>query len=264
MPHGHSSNFADRHPRATSDDRTASHALPSFSDRRFSTDASKGPASLSGPISVSILPFMSTFPNIQTPATSSSAQPVISCTDLNGPEFAQLRVITNPSHTSSRYQCNWGITENRPCGEWIEGGSREVWRHVRTAHGLKGLYSGWCRCRWVGCLEELKVSSLQQHLARHLDIRWRCSGCDMVFSREDYVRRHIKLTEGCHDAEAATHLVSEQTSTVGQAAARFAETSLAGGLASTGKLHFTKRLCCAQFDPVRTDDSLLPQLTFLD
>ena len=231
LPRGRPSNLADRHPRTTSGEHAASHhSSSSFSGRRFSTDTSKIPTSSSGQIPVPILPFLSTSPNIQAPAVSS----LLSCKDLNSPKPAQLQVITNHSHTSSRYQCNWEVAEDRPCGEWIEGGGKEVWIHVRTAHGLKGLYSGWCRCRWVGCLEELKVSSLQRQLARHLDIKWRCSGCDMVFSREDYVRRHIKLTEGCHGAEAATHSASEQTSgtSIGQAAAGFAATSLTIGLAS--------------------------------
>ena len=240
LPRGHFSNSTDRHPRATSDDRTASHPLPSLSDRRLSTDTSEIPTSLSSPISVSILPFLSTS-DIQTPAMPSSAQYMVSCKNLNSAKSAQPGVISNPSHTSSRHQCKWEVAENQPCGEWIEGGSKEVWIHVRTAHGLKGLYNGWCHCGWVGCLEKLKVSSLQRHLAKHLVIKWRCSSCDIVFSRDDYVRKHIKLTKECHGAEAVIHLVSEQTSgtSIGKAGVGIAETSLTGGLVSTGEHHFT-------------------------
>ncbi|KAI9459998.1 hypothetical protein HD554DRAFT_2135277 [Boletus coccyginus] len=153
---------------------------------------------------------MSMSPDLQAPAISSSAQHVISCIDL---KRSKSGVPSHPSSRySSRYRCNWEVAKNQPCGEWVEGGNKEVWMHVRTAHGLKGLYSGWCHCSWGGCLERLRVSSLQRHLAKHLEIKWRCSSCGSVFSRCDYVRRHIRLSQGCHGAEAVINPVSEQAS----------------------------------------------------
>lgn len=232
----HFSESADRHLSATADERNPGQLLRSVSDHRLFTDLNETPTSSSGPTSVSSLPFMTTSVNIQTPAMSSSAQHAVSCTDPYKLKSPLPRVITNVSHASPRYQCDWEVAEKQPCGEWIEGGSKEVWSHVRTAHGLKGLYSGWCHCRWGGCLEKLRVSSLQRHLAKHLDIKWRCSSCDIVFARYDYVRRHIKFSEECHGAEVVIHLVSEQTSrtSMGQAVAGIAENSLDDDLALTG------------------------------
>ncbi|KAG8221307.1 hypothetical protein J3R82DRAFT_1474 [Butyriboletus roseoflavus] len=110
--------------------------------------------------------------------------PVQTCTNSGLHGYETSRTLPIPP----RYQCDWEVVEKQPCGDWIEGGSKEVWSHVRTAHGLKGLYSIWCHCKWGGCLEKLKVSSLQRHIAKHLNIKWCCSSCDMVFARHDYVR----------------------------------------------------------------------------
>lgn len=200
---GHFSNSASDHPSATADERVTSQLLESLNDHRSVTDAEETPTSSPDPFSVSILPLLAPPANIQAPAIlPSTALHVVSCADLNRPKSAQPRITTNASSysSSSRYRCNWEVAKEQPCGKWIEGGSKEVWIHVRTAHGLKGHYSGWCHCRWSGCLEKLRVSSLQRHLAKHLDIRWRCSNCDMIFARCDYVRRHIKLSKECHGA----------------------------------------------------------------
>ena len=184
-----SSNFASSHPRITADERAMSQQLDDYHSVTSSTDNS-----LAGLMKMSNSPFPS---GMQVPATSSTTLHVVSC--VGDEPSLQPRNTTNAG-SDSRYQCNWEVSEERPCGEWIGGGSKEVWIHVRTAHGLKGKYGGWCHCRWGGCLEKLKVSSLRRHLARHLEIRWRCSGCDTVFSRYDYVRRHIKRNEECHGA----------------------------------------------------------------
>lgn len=202
LPRGNICAAASRHPRATADEQAASALLGSLSDPRSVRDPSKTPASSA--ISVTNFPFQSGPAKIQAPASRSTTSHVASCT-VSRPTSTQPQSTTNGgSHSSSRYQCHWQTTGEQSCGEWIEGGCKEMWVHVRTTHGLKGRYSSWCLCRWGGCLEKLKVSSLQRHLATHLDIRWRCSNCDMIFSRRDYARKHIKMSKECRGAGCYT------------------------------------------------------------
>ncbi|KIJ65897.1 hypothetical protein HYDPIDRAFT_109980 [Hydnomerulius pinastri MD-312] len=59
-------------------------------------------------------------------------------------------------HSTSGYQCCWEGDNYQQCGVWVEGGIKEVWKHVQKAHGLRGLYSGSCHCKWGGCEEKLK------------------------------------------------------------------------------------------------------------
>ncbi|KAG9312077.1 hypothetical protein JVU11DRAFT_7360 [Chiua virens] len=139
--------------------------------------------------------------------TTSSAPHVTSC-NRDASETAQLRSTENASNGPSRYQCQWEVVKNGPCGEWIEGGSKEIWAHVRTCHGLKGHYGGRCQCKWGGCLEPLNVSSLHRHLAKHLDIKWRCSKCNAISARHDCVRKHIRENKECHGAEAVNAVPS--------------------------------------------------------
>lgn len=196
---GYFSDLASRHPSATAKERVVSHLSESLSHDCTVREPAEMPLSSHGPASVSILPFVAAPINIRTPATPSVALHEVTCANLNRPRPAQPQITSNAG-SPPRYRCDWEVAKEQPCGRWIEGGSKEVWTHVRTTHGLKGRYSGWCHCQWGGCLERLKVSSLQRHLAKHLDIRWRCSSCNMIFARCDYVRRHIKLSKECRGA----------------------------------------------------------------
>lgn len=49
----------------------------------------------------------------------------------------------------------------------------------------------------------MKQENLSRHVVRHLGVKWKCSHCQCLFSRDDAVHRHIeRMAPGVNVPEA--------------------------------------------------------------
>jgi hypothetical protein len=98
------------------------------------------------------------------------------------------------------YRCQ---LQGIPCGLHIEGTTCAASAHLRR-HGIIGPDSTRIICTWGGCSKTLKKGSMPRHLLTHLGVKARCSACEVVMSRHDLIRKHIRSSEPCHSAIANT------------------------------------------------------------
>ncbi|KAG1742733.1 uncharacterized protein EDB91DRAFT_1127758 [Suillus paluster] len=97
------------------------------------------------------------------------------------------------------YRCAWNNEHSQACGIFIGGTHKNILSHLRRCHGVGFSTREDINCLWGSCLraEHLKIGSIPRHVATHLGIRSKCSGCGRVMSREDAVQDHIKKSPGC-------------------------------------------------------------------
>ncbi|KAG0706827.1 hypothetical protein DFH29DRAFT_120555 [Suillus ampliporus] len=100
------------------------------------------------------------------------------------------------------YRCAWNNEHSQGCGMFIGGTHREILSHLRQRHGVGYSAKENLQCRWRSCSTAglLKIGSIPRHVAKHLGIQSKCSGCEQVMTREDVVQDHIKKSPGCAGA----------------------------------------------------------------
>ncbi|KAG0706834.1 hypothetical protein DFH29DRAFT_765301, partial [Suillus ampliporus] len=86
--------------------------------------------------------------------------------------------------------CDWD-RHSGACGMFLGGTHAEILSHLRQRHGIGYSAKENLRCSWSSCSEPLKIDSIPRHVAKHLGIQSKCSGCGHVMAPKDVVRDHI-------------------------------------------------------------------------
>ncbi|KAG0706828.1 hypothetical protein DFH29DRAFT_900225 [Suillus ampliporus] len=129
--------------------------------------------------------------------------------DSTSPHDATIIDVENSTAVKARdsavdaalYRCAWN-ENSQACGMFIGGTRKEILSHLRQRHGVKHSAKENLKCQWGSCSHAgpLKIDSIPRHVAKHLGIQSKCSGCERVMAREDVVRDHIKKSSGCAGA----------------------------------------------------------------
>ncbi|KAG9315378.1 hypothetical protein JVU11DRAFT_4525 [Chiua virens] len=88
----------------------------------------------------------------------------------------------------NQYFCGW-ITDGQRCNVLVLG--EDVTDHLRAAHN-SGEYEGErLTCLWDGCEETFRKGSLVRHVQeKHLEYRWPCPKCGIIFTRRGVMDAH--------------------------------------------------------------------------
>ncbi|KIJ15499.1 hypothetical protein PAXINDRAFT_99377 [Paxillus involutus ATCC 200175] len=145
-----SSSLGNYDSNAIADEHISHQALCYDHDHRSfvafpRSDTQLGALGLAG---VSLLPSLSALhiqgaPTMPISILHTESRRKVSDGPLSSLQGQGIKTVSNKIPLSN-YRCCWKVDDHQLCGAWIEGGSKEVWMHVRKAHGLKGRYSGSC------------------------------------------------------------------------------------------------------------------------
>ncbi|KAG2159101.1 uncharacterized protein EDB93DRAFT_444581 [Suillus bovinus] len=95
------------------------------------------------------------------------------------------------------HPCHWD-----GCPMHIAVDFKHISKHLQQHHGIDTSTTSedtrQVTCLWTGCLNtHMKPGNLPRHILSHLGVRWMCSTCGALLSREDAFRRHALEKERC-------------------------------------------------------------------
>ncbi|KAH7912322.1 hypothetical protein BJ138DRAFT_804999 [Hygrophoropsis aurantiaca] len=85
------------------------------------------------------------------------------------------------------YPCRWG-----DCQQCIPGDRNKIRMHLKNHHRIP-VDGSQVKCGWMACCRsEIRGDTIPRHVQMHLKVRWACSGCGTLFTRQDSGTRHAE------------------------------------------------------------------------